>query len=40
MIVLQAGVYQYYQMLLQKCNAVDFNDLLGHVVDMLQHHPR
>jgi superfamily I DNA/RNA helicase len=33
--VLQVGVYAHYQHLLKQCNAVDFNDLLGHVVDLL-----
>lgn len=31
-------MYAHYQALLKACNAVDFNDLLGHVVALLDSH--
>jgi superfamily I DNA/RNA helicase len=36
--LLQVSVYAHYQALLRQCNAVDFNDLLGHVVELLASH--
>jgi superfamily I DNA/RNA helicase len=37
---LRGGVFDAYQQTLRKCNAVDFNDLLTLVVNLLQEHPR
>jgi superfamily I DNA/RNA helicase len=34
----QVGIFAHYQALLKQCNAVDFNDLLGHVVELLGSH--